>query len=150
MRYCLILLALCVGCDSTEVEHSGVLKEPAIVLDTFYTPSRHEAGTKTSSEYKFDWWSGDYRRVPVSKPTIITVPATYGVIFECEHGKFVIDSAANGERLWKKLKKGQRVIIHYREMYRVRYKEGREIWRDLCDYDFLDAVPADTDLEEAR
>ncbi|MAF13341.1 MAG: hypothetical protein CMI53_00405 [Parcubacteria group bacterium] len=72
--------------------------------------------------------------------TSSSVSESWAVVFECEHGKFVIQGAKEKhEALWNKLSEGQEVTVQYREEYRVVY-EGEEVMsRELVDYDFLDA-----------
>lgn len=151
MRNLVIIALLISSCSFEKTEYSQLMTEPALVVDSIYSPSTHESSVKTNLEYRFDWWDGDYRLMPVTRPTIVTVPPKYAIIFQCPHGKFVIDSQENGERLWRKLTPGQRVVIHYREIFKVKYDDGKCLYRNLCGYDFIDAVPfIDTDLEAAK
>lgn len=45
----------------------------------------------------------------------VDIPATYGVVFGCEHGRFAVQGQEDRhEALWKRFAKGDRVRITYR------------------------------------
>lgn len=121
----LIPLAL-LGCE--KLEYSDVLTEKGTVSETIYTPSSHGTGMG---------WSFGGKNGPKPVVTSISVPSKYAIVFECAHGKFVVENEGDGSKahgLWKRLKKGQEVTIKYREVYVVTETE-----RHLKDYDFVDA-----------
>lgn len=119
------------GGSNTKTELSPELTEAATVFDLIYTPANHGSGV--SPTFDFDGNVG-------LEFTSIDVKQKYVVIFECQHGKFIIEeNQDNAERLWKKLKKNQAVTIKYKEIYEVTYEEGKPPRRVLKDFDFLDA-----------
>ena len=79
---------------------------------------------------------------PATTPVTVTVEPIYGILFECQHGKFYIER----KRLFETLKKGQKVRVCYQEVHRVvRNAEGKEVSRELIKFDFLDAMPAEVE-----
>lgn len=118
-----LLLIFIVGCYKTE--YSPVLTEPATVSDSVYTPAGHGTGIGNSFNS-----SGSVGMVVTS----IDIPEVYAVVFKCQHGKFIVKR----KDMWDKLQKGDKVIVQYREEYRVTDKE-----RILNKYDFIDAVKVD-------
>jgi hypothetical protein len=131
MRY-LILLVLVTGCARTE--YSVILSEDGEVYDTAYVPAGH--GSDIGVIYDLD---GNVTITPVS----VSIPAKYAVVFRCQHGKFTV----NGEELYQKLDRGQKVTIWYRQVVRVTKLDGKEV-REVIDLDFLDAVPKDAERRE--
>lgn len=101
-----LLLCFCFGCDDTH-QITLNLKERGKVYDTAFMPAGHGHGE--SFNYK-DW----------STSSVDTdIPARYAIVFKCQHGgKFVIDGS-RGEALYRKLEKGQSVIIDYQENWRI-------------------------------
>ena len=51
-------------------------------------------------------------------PIDVDIPERYAVVFKCRHGKFVIDGE-RGEACYKKLEKGDQVIVTYCEKFKV-------------------------------
>lgn len=102
--YLIPLLLLTAGCPKDVL--GPTQSEPAEVYDTCFVPSGHG---QTSGAWGYGHDGGVY-----TPPQDITIPATYAVVFKCQHGKFVIDGP-RGEVLYKKLEKGDSVIVTYCE-----------------------------------
>lgn len=109
----LALLGALAGCT-----HEGPkLVEEATVLETTFSPRQHGDSTGFST-------SG---RVVFSD---IDVHASYGVVFECHHGKFAVQGdSEKAQRFWKLFKKGDRARITYYEVIDDDTKEvvGRHV-----------------------
>lgn len=119
------------GGNYTRTEYSGELTESATVADLIYTPANHGSGV--SPTFDFDGNIG-------LEFTSVSVKQKYVVIFQCQHGKFIIEeNQQNAERLWKKLKKDQVVTVKYKDIYEVTYQDDKPVKRVLKDFDFLDA-----------
>lgn len=106
---------LLVGC--MRLESGPELTERATVADLPYVPAGHGSGMGLSMK-------GD---LSVSS---VDIPARYAVVFECQHGRFVVER----EDLWRRLHVGQAVTIRYRELYKVD-DNGRHLYA----LDFLGA-----------
>jgi hypothetical protein len=118
------------GCDFGHYEYSAQLEELATVEDVIFAPSQHGSGVSPGMTS-----SGKL----TMSITTVDIPEKYAIVFQCPHGKFVIEGS--GERyktLWSRLSKGQRVVVLYREEYLVTEHE-----RSLRKLDFIDALPAD-------
>lgn len=125
------------GCTfvETDREYSATLTEPAEVADLVYVPRRHGTGEGIGVDLNLN---------PSLVSTDVTIPQKYAVVFQCQHGKFIIEgNQEKAKELWNRLKEGQQVTVSYREVYDVTYTttDGvkRETARQLVDYDFLDA-----------
>jgi chromosome segregation ATPase len=119
----------------TVKEYSPTLTEPAEVVDLVYTPERHGTAEGTGVDLKLN--------VSMVSSTV-DIPRKYAVVFQCQHGKFIIeDNQEKAKALWGRLKEGQSVTVSYREVYDVTYTSTngakKETARKLVDYDFLDA-----------
>ena len=117
------LIALCfalliAGC--VERHSSAIMTEPATVVDLLYVPSGHGDGTGISSKGSVVFTSMD-------------IPARYGVVFECQHGRFAVEGR---EELWKRMHVGEHVTVSYTEEYEVDGKTQR-----LVGLRFVDAKP---------
>jgi len=147
-----------------EREVSPLLHEDAIIIAMIYTPSEHRTKiTKTFNDdivnplvgHDINGNSGikigsiDGEAVQV---TSTTIPAQYGVVFQCQHGTFTIQGAEtwNGKVskykiLYDKLygHVHENVDVIYQEIYSVKYdnvdNKKIEIERKLVDLDFIDA-----------
>jgi len=79
-------------------------------------------------------------RVPSTNATnTVKVEDQFAVVFECQHGKFIIEDLGKESRagqLWKKLKQGDPVTIKYTEVYRIVPATNE---KTLVKYDFIDA-----------
>ena len=134
------------GCDSrvsTKREISDTLYEEAVVSDAIYAPSQH--GSSTSID-----WLGDGGVRTVS----VNVPKKYAVVFECQHGKFIIEgSREKHEALWKKCIRGKKMNVSYKEISDVIYEDrngdGKKepVEKRIVDYDFLNAEPLIEDIK---
>jgi hypothetical protein len=72
----------------------------------------------------------------------VKVEDQFAIVFECQHGKFLIEDLGKESRaaqLWKKLKEGDQVTIKYKEVYRVVPATDE---KTLVKYEFVDADPA--------
>ena len=108
----------------------------AMVVTAAFTPFSH--GVELMPIY--DLVSGELSLDLVES----SIPKRFSVVFQCQHGQFVID----GEPVYRAMLPlvGKEVSIAYREEYRVVYKENDNgervaVERTLIDYDFLYAKP---------
>ena len=132
------------GCEKRgiyyENESSPVLHEQARVAQTVYVPASDGHGSTTG--YNFGKGGG----LTVSSVNI-HIPAKYAVVFECQHGKFIIEGGEDKYKtLWEKLKDNQTVDVEYKEIYEVKYSyEGNDnktaLEKNIIKYDFLNANP---------
>lgn len=104
--------------------YSTELTEPGMVYDTAFVPKGH--GSDTAVGFDLD---GELTITPVS----VTIPARYAIVFQCQHGKFVIDGT-KGEEMYKRLSRGDHVLIRYREVFEVSDGVTNQV-----DLDFVDA-----------
>lgn len=116
----LLPLLLLVGCY--KIELGGELTEPAEVDDTIYMPANHGSGTGFDGKGRLTF-------------TDVDIPAKYAVVFKCQHGKFSIEDS-RGQELYKQLSRGDQVIIHYQEKFKVDTKAGT---RELIGLHFVSA-----------
>lgn len=141
-----VSLGMFSGCDtriSTKREISDTLYEEAVVSDAIYAPSQHGSSTN------IDWFGdGGVRTVSVD------VPKKYAVVFECQHGKFIIEGGqGKHEVLWKKCIRGKKMKVSYKEISDVIYEDrngdGKKepVEKKIVDYDFLDAEPLIEDIK---
>ena len=130
----LALVALvATGCERTKTENSEGLTEPATLIDLVYMPSRHGSGVGPT----FGMTSGGDASIGIAI-TSVDIPERYAVVFRCQHGKFIIQSA-KAKELWQRLKLNQEVTVSYKEVYRTVYDDKKVVSRVLVKYDFLDA-----------
>lgn len=129
---CSLAAVALAGCKSERFTTSPVLYEGARVVDMGYTPPTHGEGTGVAVGY------GAKGGVSVG-PAFVSIETAphWVVMFECGHGRFVIDRDTPG--LFRKLHGGDSVRVAYREVYRERVEGKRVIERALHDYDFVDA-----------
>lgn len=126
----LAIISIVAGCR--EKRESGVLHESATVRELIFTPEQHGSGIGVG--YNTGKGGGG-----VVSPIVIDVKATYGVLFQCRHGNFVVQGDDEfHENLWKRMRKGERVIVSYKETYWVSSDYGKET-RTHDDYHFIDA-----------
>lgn len=122
----IVAFLLCAALTACGVHYgeSEVLTEPGKVVDLLYVPAGHgdtsSVGVSTSGNLVFSGGS-------------IYIPARYGIVFECTHGRFAIEGR---ETLWKRLKVGDSVNIKYKEQFRT-YDDGRP--KEVYDLSFVDA-----------
>lgn len=128
MRGIAFLLPLLVlGCEKLEVGPD--MTEKAKVCQLIYTPSQHGStiapGVDTKGKVNITFVSVD-------------IPEKYAVVFECQHGKFIIEDEgkeSRAHRLWSRLKDGQEVTVRYAEVYSVDGNGGRHLKK----YNFIGA-----------
>lgn len=135
-KFWLVVVVCCVSlmvCCATRREYSGELTEKAKVVDLVYTPSRHGTGLGPTFDLTGEGGIG----VAI---TSVVVPEIYAVVFECQHGKFIIQSdQKKAKELWNRLKEGQEVTVRYREVYDTSYYNKEVVEKKLVKYDFIDA-----------
>lgn len=142
-----LMLLACSGCVRVETEQSSVLHEDAVVIETVYTPSRHDTNLGMTAikagAIGMDF-SGDVG-IRIGGGLQISsseVPEKFAVVFKCKHGKFIVDHKEVYEKL--KGKEDKIVDVSYTEVYQTTYdkKDGKEyvIDRILIKYHFLDAT----------
>ena len=134
------------GCDSrvlTKREISDTLYEESTVSETVYATSQH--GSSTSVD-----WLGDGG----IRTTRINIPQKYAVVFECQHGKFIIEGTGKKyESLWKKSIRGKKMKVSYKEISDIVYEDKNGdgvkelVEKKIAYYDFLDAEPLLSDLK---
>jgi hypothetical protein len=136
--FCLLVCVILSGCLDREVyEYSDVLSEPAKVITLVHSPRHSSSDVVTGIT-----GNGDLTITPVS----VQVPESWGVVFECKHGRFVI----NRKELFDTLSPNQNVTIQYREIYICIYDYDKKQLKTkkLIDYDFLDAIPENKPEQE--
>lgn len=130
MRRSILAVSLAIlasGCGP-EHEFSVPMTEPGKVSKLVFVPSGHGSDVAVGNSI------GSNGSVGITvTPIDVSIPARYGIVFECQHGTFAVEGH-KWEWLWKKLKEGQRVTIRYREVYEVDSKSGS---RTFAKYDFL-------------
>ena len=106
------------------------LTEPGRVVAMSYMPRNHGTG----AGYAFTGGKSGGGIVVTS----VTIPEKYAIVFQCQHGSFVIEND-EAQRLFTTLTQGVVVSIHYRVIYRRKHKDPKT---DIpVDLDFLTAVP---------
>lgn len=143
-----VVALVATGCQETRIEQSSVLYESATILSAVHTPSHHKLGVKATTADKEDLVGIDFggnlglnlgNGMQVSA---VEVPEKFAVVFDCEHGQFIVQR----KELYDKLKGvvGKRVVVSYKENYRVTYDKddtGKKVEtsRVLIGYDFINA-----------
>ncbi|MEK6925872.1 MAG: hypothetical protein AABW50_01195 [Nanoarchaeota archaeon] len=132
------------GCEQRPFKVRGtspILYEDAVVREAVYSPSRHGSGSGGGPTIDFDGNIG-FAFTSVS----VNVPEKYAVVFECQHGKFIVEGTDDAHKsLWKRMSEGDTVRVSYKEIYESvcadTNKDGAidTLSRALIDYDFLDA-----------
>jgi hypothetical protein len=141
------LASILVGCKDTVSEQklSPELTEKATVADLVYTPSNHGSNINPSVHITSE---GDLGLGLTF--TEVDIPEKYAVVFQCQHGKFIVqDNQKKAKELWNRLKTGQEVMVWYNEVYQEDYAVNRTWWgkelsreliaRKLLKYRFNDA-----------
>ena len=138
---------LLAGCEYSvhEDKMSAELSESAEVADLVYTPANHGANISPTVHMTGEGDLGFGMAF-----TSVDIPARYAVVFQCQHGKFIIqDDQVKAKELWGRLKSGQHVTVRYKEVYREEFQVTAD-WRDrqqskkltarkLQRYSFIDA-----------
>jgi hypothetical protein len=131
-----IVAAFLVGCDveRTEYENSGIMTESATVVDLVYMPKNHGSsiGPTIDMNLRFGVALSD-----------VDMPEKYAIVFECQHGKFVVEhDQVKMKGLYQMLHRDQKVIVTYQEVYEVTKKGGEIVTpRKLVKFHFIDARP---------
>jgi hypothetical protein len=127
-----------------EVTEAGKVLEIAFRLGSSTTTNAQTPGyNKTIAKSAWDDPLGMHSKT-VEVPSVNTAVTTrvedqFAVVFECQHGKFLIEDLGRESRagnLWKKLKQGDNVKILYKEVYYVVPAEGT---KKLRRFEFVDA-----------
>lgn len=127
----LVFSILFTGCIEVKRESSEILYEKATVADLVYTPSSHGSGISPTIDMNLD--------LGISF-TSVDVEERYAIVFQCQHGKFIIQNdQKQAKELWNRLKQGQEVTVSYKEEFETTYDDGKPTARKLLKYDFLDA-----------
>ena len=122
-----------INCKEVKTESSPELTERARVVDVIFQPSNHGSGVGPT----FDLTGNGGLGIAI---TSVDIPEKYAVVFECQHGKFIIQGdQQKAKELWQRLKRDQQVTVRYKEVYETTYEDGRALERHLTKYDFVDA-----------
>jgi len=114
------LLIACLALAGCKHEELGpTLTEPGVVVDLPYVPSGHGSGMGVSMKGS-------------AVISSVEIPARYAIVFECQHGRFVIEGRPD---IWERLHVGQAVTIRYAEVFEV---DGES--RRVVDLHFIDAT----------
>lgn len=138
IKHTTVLMAMLtlIGCEETRQEESPTLFEDAVVTEVVYSPSRHGSGVGPTLDLTGSGGIG----IAI---TSVDIPEKFAVVFQCQHGKFIVER----KELWERLKEGQKVTIAYKELYVSVYddknKDGQKelVSKKLVKLDFLDAHP---------
>ena len=130
-----------------EVVEAGKVLEVAFRLGSTTTSNSDTPGyNKTISKSWIDDPLGMHNKkveVPGTKTTnTVKVEDQFAIVFECQHGKFLIEDLGRDSRagkLWKKLKQGDKVKIRYKEVFYVVPADGTK--KSLERFEFVDADP---------
>lgn len=100
-----------------------------------------DMGPKPSPAHSIDRRDNDGHYEPLGKGSVsyvsVDIEPRYAVVFECQHGRFVVESNQDkARRLYTGLHLSDRVTVRYREVFSTE-KGGA---RHLKGYDFIDAV----------
>lgn len=127
-----------------ELVEKGKVLEIAFRLGSSTTTTTVTPGyNKTIAQSQWDDpWGMHSKRVDVpatNSTSTVTVQDHFAVVFECQHGKFIIESLGKESTaglLWKKLKQNDPVDIRYKEVY---YVVPADESRKLRRFEFIDA-----------
>lgn len=122
MKHLAWLLFLLASCGPLR-SYGPPLTELGTVYDVAFVPAGHGYGTSTVLTPGGGIGVGS---------TSVHIPARYAVVFQCQHGRFVIEGAA----LYAKLTRGEEVTIYYREV--IEHRQDGDV---VVDLDFVDATP---------
>lgn len=129
LPFVMLVFGALTGCDiGPHREKSKVMSEPAMVRDLIYQPARHGSGSGVGMSMRGS--------VVITSDTV-HLPSNYAIVFECKHGKFIIEGTQQKYKaLWQKLRVGQAVNVTYREVWRIK-ADGT---RDFVKFEFMDAT----------
>jgi hypothetical protein len=125
------------GCDRTRTEYSPELSEPARVITLLHSPGYHRSTSDLGLAI-----DGNGNATPVVTSSTIAIPETWGAVFECQHGRFVVQGprGSNGHACFLALVPGEDVTVRYREIWERVYNSDDKLLRErLIDYDFVRA-----------
>lgn len=123
MKLHYIIPLLLLGCDIPQYHTTDSKTEPATVTKTFFTASHTDVSATPNMDGGID-------------VDTTHVPAQFGVMFRCQHGEFCIQGSKDRHAdLWKRMSAGDKVVVHYKEIYRYTKKAT-----NFYDFDFIDAV----------
>ncbi len=125
-----VFCTFCAGCIREVNERSNLLTETVKARDLVYTPAVHGSGMGPTMRMTKGGGIGLGLAI-----TSVNTEEVYSIVFECQHGGFVIQR----EELWKKLHKDSTYHCRYVELYRTVYdgKPDTLVSRTLVGYDFL-------------
>ena len=132
----IVLTLFCWACGpTTEWEWTPLHQEEAKVLDTIYIPgtSGHTNGSMGFST------SGD---LVFTGGESVTTYDKYAIVFECQHGKFVIEDSGKGSRahgLWMKLNRNDTCIVDYKMVNLITKYKDKPPTRQFVKFHFIDA-----------
>jgi hypothetical protein len=109
MKFALLLFFAFSLCSCVQYQDGPVKTESGIVYDTCYVPSGHGSDIAVGIT-----GNGQVSITPID----LNIPARWAVVFQCEHGKFVIDGA-RGEHCYQRLQRGDKVTIKYCDRFAV-------------------------------
>ena len=122
--FCLLLSLTSLACCGPEVKRDPFI-ECGKVVQTVYMPAQHDYSTSINFEGR-------------PQTTSNWSDPTWGVVFECAHGQFVVDgSSRKHKELWSKSRVGMRVQISSELEYTVDEKTGE---KSFVGFSFVDAV----------
>jgi hypothetical protein len=131
-----LFASLPIGCNKTISEQSKVMTESAVVDDLVFTPENHSMDIIPAVRVEAD---GNVRSTIDIMPR--DIPERYAIVFECVHGKFIVQSDQEKTKaLYKKLKKGQKVTVSYFELYETVVRGDKVVTpKHLVKYKFINA-----------
>ena len=120
-RLYFLLMWLLFGC--TKHTFGPEQTEPARVVDLPFVPAGHGFGNGVAVNSDSE---GNLNVSPTF--TSIDIPARYAVVFECQHGRFVIEGD-HAQAIWNRFHVGDSVTVHYR----TRIDDGKAVGLDFLD-----------------
>ncbi len=131
-----VVVVLLAACDRWRDTESETMTEEAKVADLLFMPANHG---RTEGQFQVTG-KGNLRYKPSED---FTIAEHYAIVFECQHGSFVVDHDQVATRaLWQRLKRDQQVTVYYKEKYREKWTDDKLVEKNLVGFDFLDAKPA--------
>ena len=131
MKYLFLTILSCLALSCHKIEYHEVQYEEGKVIYKKYIHSYTTVNVSIDADGN-----------PVLSTD--TVPEEYILQFSCDHGEFQI-SSDHAKELFDKFSEGGEVIITYRQMDKVKYKDGVEVERHFYDWDFVTAEKFDRD-----
>ena len=107
-----VIVGILATAASPDYVSGPVLTEAGTVYDTCYIPKGHGSDVAVGNTFADG-------KVGISvTPIDVTIPARHAVVFQCQHGKFVVDGQ-RGAELYSCLDRGDKVMITYCEVFEV-------------------------------